>query len=79
MTVTVLVLPFFVLAHPLTALAFTLVGAVAVIALFTFFMTVVRDVPFRRNFVEMLSISLGVAAVSFLIGLAARHLLGADV
>ncbi|WP_274373452.1 MULTISPECIES: VIT1/CCC1 transporter family protein [Synergistales] len=79
MTVAVLVLPFFVLSHPLTALAFTLVGAVAVIALFTFFMTVVRDVPFRRNFVEMLSISLGVAAVSFLIGLAARRLLGTDV
>ncbi|MBL3592126.1 MAG: VIT1/CCC1 transporter family protein [Synergistaceae bacterium] len=78
-TVAVLILPFFVFHHPLLALAFTLAGGVAVIVIFTFFMAVVRDISFRRNFAEMVSISLGVAAVSFLIGLAARRFLGADV
>lgn len=79
MTVVVLVLPFFLFSNPLTALAFTLAGGVAVIVVFTFFMAVVKEIPFRRNVIEMLSISLGVAAVSFVIGLVARRFLGADV
>jgi len=42
-------------------------------------MSVVRDAPFRKNFLEMLSISLGVAGISFLIGYAARLFLGVEL
>ncbi len=60
-------------------LAFTLAGGAAVIVVSSFFMAVVKEIPFRRNFIEMLSISLGVTAVSFVIGLVARRFLGADI
>jgi hypothetical protein len=36
-------------------------------------------VPFRRRFLEMTGLSLGVAALSFLIGVVVRTFLGVDV
>ena len=40
---------------------------------------VAKGLPFRKRFVEMVTISLGVAVIAFLIGLAAKALLGVDV
>ncbi|MHB2154363.1 VIT1/CCC1 transporter family protein [Calditrichota bacterium GD2] len=78
-TVTLLVGPFFFYTHYLVAMANTLVFVVLIIWFFSFFVSVVKELDFKRIFVEMMVISLGVAAVSFLIGLVARHFLGIDV
>lgn len=43
--------------------------------MFTFFVSVVKDVSFRKTWAEMVFISLGVALVSFVIGWAARMVL----
>jgi VIT1/CCC1 family predicted Fe2+/Mn2+ transporter len=72
LTVALLILPFLVLPDPYLALAFTLAGAVLVIFVFTFYIAVAKDLPFRRRFAEMTAISLGIAAVSFALGLAIR-------
>jgi VIT1/CCC1 family predicted Fe2+/Mn2+ transporter len=40
---------------------------------------VARDASFRRQFVEMAGISLGVAALSFGVGFALRSLLGVEI
>lgn len=77
--VIVLVLPYLLLAHYLTALACTLVGAVAMIYVFTFYYAVVKDISFRSRFLEMVSISLGVAGLSFIIGLLVRQFLGLEI
>jgi len=78
-TVALLILPFLVLASPYLALAFTLAGAVLVIFLFTFYISVAKDLPFWRRFAEMTAISLGIAAISFVIGLVIRVFLNVNV
>lgn len=70
-----LVVPYFILKSPLGALTFTLVNVVLIIFGFTFFSSVIRSASFRRSFLEMISISLSVAFISFLIGILARKVL----
>jgi VIT1/CCC1 family predicted Fe2+/Mn2+ transporter len=77
-TVLILVAPFLLLASPYGALAITLASAVGVIALFNFYVSVAKGEPFRRRFLEMAALSLGIAAVSFLLGLALRELFGIE-
>lgn len=78
-TVALLILPFLLLESPFLALVFTLAGAVAVIFVFTFYISVAKDLPFYRRFGEMLAISLGIAAISFAIGLVIRVFLNVNV
>jgi len=78
-TVALLILPFLVLASPYIALVFTLLGAVVVIFLFTFYISVAKDLPFWKRFGEMLLISLGIAAISFVIGVLIRTVLNINV
>jgi VIT1/CCC1 family predicted Fe2+/Mn2+ transporter len=79
LTVSVLVAPFFVFDSSFMALGVTVLDAVLVIIIFTYFLSVVRELPFKRRFTEMASISLGVAGASFIIGMALRHFLGIEV
>ncbi len=78
-TVLLLVGPFFVFAHYLLALANTLIFVILVIWFFSFFVSIVKEMDFKRTFGEMTAISLGVTLVSFGIGLLTRHFLGVDV
>jgi len=78
-TVILLVMPFLLLENPYIALLVTLVTAVVVILLFTFYISVAKDLPFRQRFSEMAVISLGIAAVSFAIGMVIRIVLGVEV
>ena len=79
LAVIVLVWPFFVFGHYIVALIFSLAGAIGIIYLFTFFMSVVKDEDFKSAFTEMLTISMGVAFISFLVGIAARKWLGIEI
>lgn len=78
-TVLFLVFPYLLIDRPLISLCWTIVNAVLVIFLFTFFVSVVKEQNFKKNFLEMFSISMGVAAVSFLIGLIARKFFNIEV
>jgi VIT1/CCC1 family predicted Fe2+/Mn2+ transporter len=78
-TVIFLVTPYLVFSSFYFALAATILNAVIVIVVFTFYTSVTRDLDFRGRFLEMATISLGVAALSFLIGLLVRILLHVDV
>ena len=78
-TVALLILPFLLLSNPYIALPITLISAVLVIFLFTFYISVAKDLPFIRRFGEMVAISMGIAAISFVIGIAIRLVLHADV
>jgi VIT1/CCC1 family predicted Fe2+/Mn2+ transporter len=78
-TVALLILPFLILKSPYIALVFTLIGAVLVIFVFTFYISVAKDLPFWKRFAEMAAISLGIAAISFVIGLLIRVLLNVTV
>lgn len=67
-TVGFLILPYLLIPSSVVALLFTLGIAVGIIALFNYYNAVARDENFKRNFLEMAAISLGVAFISFLIG-----------
>ena len=74
--VCMLLAPFALISSPLLALGGCLLSAAFVIFLFTFYVSVVRKEPFAPAFREMIFISFGVAAVSFMIGWGAQRLLG---
>ena len=78
-TVALLVLPYLLLSSYLTCLAVALVTAVLIILVFTFYVSVARDLPFWPRFLEMAGISLGVAAVSFGIGIVVKRALGVEI
>jgi len=78
-TVAVLLLPYTLFTSPFLALGFCLFNAACIIAAFTFFVSVVRRETFRPQFLEMICISFGVAAISFLIGWAAKTWIGIEM
>lgn len=78
-TVLLLVAPYLILDDYRVCLAVTLTIAVVIVAVFTFYLSVARGVGFRRRFLEMAGISLGVAALSFGIGLGVKRLLGVEI
>jgi VIT1/CCC1 family predicted Fe2+/Mn2+ transporter len=78
-TVLVLILPYLVLENYYLCLTCTLVAAVLIIGSFNYYVSVAKDEPFKRRFLEMAGLSLGVAALSFFVGLVMRTFFGIDV
>ncbi|MEM2941364.1 MAG: VIT1/CCC1 transporter family protein [Thermoproteota archaeon] len=79
LTVILLTMPYLTLPDYQTALLVMLTSVILVILVFTFFISIVKDVPFKRISLEMLLITLGVAAVSFIIGWFARSVFNVEV
>jgi len=71
-TVVLLLFPYFILGNVYHALIFTGFNAVVVLFLFSFYISVARELSFRRRFLEMVAVSLGVAGLAFVIGYLAR-------
>ena len=80
-TVVLLILPYLLLGSSqyVAALICMLVTVVLIIAGFTFYTSVAQDQPFKSRFLEMALISIGVAVVSFVVGILAKNLLGVEV
>ena len=78
-TVLLLITPYFMFLNPYHALLMTLLLVVIIIALFTFYSSVSKNVSFKNKFFEMLSISLGVAAISFFIGFVVRKMFNVEI
>jgi VIT1/CCC1 family predicted Fe2+/Mn2+ transporter len=78
-TVMLLIAPYLLLGHYLLCLAVTMAVAILIILGFNYYVSVAKDLPFRRHFLQMAGISLGVAAISFGIGYLIRVLLGVEV
>jgi len=78
-TVTLLIMPYLILNNYYLDLVISLTTAVLIIAFFNYYISVARDEPFRKRFLEMAGLSLGVAAFSFGIGYLIRIWLGVDV
>ncbi len=78
-TVILLILPYLLLQNYYVALAVTMTVAVAIIAAFNYYIAVAKDEPFKSRFLEMAGLSLGVAALSFFVGLIVREVFGVEV
>lgn len=75
-TVLCLVTPFFLVTNSFFGLLGTMVMAVAIILLFTFYIAVAKGYSFKKRFLEMAVISFGVAIVNFGIGYLIREYFG---
>jgi len=78
-TVTLLILPYLLFENYYMDLAIALTTAVAIIAVFNYYISVAKSVSFRARFLEMAGLSLSVAAFSFVIGYFIRIWLGVNV
>lgn len=80
-TVVLLIAPYLILssAQYILALVCMLAVVVLIIAGFTYYTSVAQDQPFRSRFLEMALISIGVAVVSFVVGILAKRFLGVEV
>ncbi|MFH1404330.1 MAG: VIT1/CCC1 transporter family protein [Candidatus Altiarchaeota archaeon] len=79
LTVMLLVAPYLIFNDIYVSLCVTLFNVVMIITIFTFYISVAKDLSFRARFVEMVVISLGVAAFSFALGYVVRITLGVDI
>jgi VIT1/CCC1 family predicted Fe2+/Mn2+ transporter len=76
-----LILPFLLAPAEgyLLAMGTTLLTAILIIAGFNCYLSVAKERPFRKSFLTMVGISLSVAAVSFLVGMIVKNVLGIDL
>ena len=78
-TVTILIVPYFIFSNIYLSLTVTLFNAVTIILFFTIYISVAQDLPFKKRFLEMAGISLGVSAFTFIIGYLVRIVFGIEV
>lgn len=80
-TVALLILPYLLFPDHqyLIALGVMLATVVLIIVAFNYYISVAKGLPFKKRFGEMACISLGVAALSFVIGLVVKNVLGVDI
>lgn len=81
LTVVFLIAPYLIFGNSqfMLALIVMLVTVVLIIAGFNFYLAVAQDEPFKKRFLEMAVISLGVAVLSFVIGILVKQFLGIDI
>ena len=81
LTVIALIAPYLIFpaAQFLPALICMLLMVIAIIAGFTYYTSVAQDQPFKSRFLEMALISIGVAVLSFIVGILAKKFLGVEL
>ncbi len=79
LVVALLIAPYLLLDNAFISLAIMLVTALLIILIFNFYMAVALDLNFKQRFLQMVTISMGVAGFSFLVGIALRSLFGIDI
>jgi len=77
--VAVLILPYLLLDDPKISLAIMLASALFIIFIFNYYMSVALNLSFKKRFLQMATISMGVAAFSFLVGSLLRIAFGIDI
>lgn len=78
-TVGLMILPYLLIPNLYIALGVLLVTVVLIIFLFNFYISVAQDVPFKKRFLQMAGISLGVAIISFGIGYLLQAVFGISI
>ncbi|MCS7114082.1 MAG: VIT1/CCC1 transporter family protein [Candidatus Bathyarchaeota archaeon] len=68
LTVLFLIFPYLLISDAYACLGLTITAGITVIFMFTFYISVAKDLPFKRRFLEMTAISLSVAGLTFIIG-----------
>jgi len=77
--VILLVLPYFLFKNIYLCLSLVVLDVLLLILIFTFYISVAKELNFKKRFLEMAGISLGVAIINFYIGLILRHFFKIEV
>lgn len=75
LAVLLMILPYLVFSNILYSLFTMLIIVVVIIFMFNYYIAIAKELSFKKRFSEMIVISLGVATLSFLMGLVVRSLL----
>ena len=78
-TVVFLVLPYFLLDNPYISLSIMLVITILIITAYTYYISVAKDISFKKRFVEMAVISLTVALICFGIGMIIKTVFNVEI
>ncbi|MSR77499.1 MAG: rubrerythrin family protein [Candidatus Omnitrophica bacterium] len=78
-TVAILVSPYFFFTNMFLCLGLALANALLIILFFTFYISVAKRLDFKKRFLEMAALSLSIAAITFVIGMAIRKVFGVDI
>jgi VIT1/CCC1 family predicted Fe2+/Mn2+ transporter len=78
-TVALLVFPYIIQDDPYIALGSMLAITIIVIASYTYYISIAKNISFKRRFIEMAAISIGVALISFGIGVLIKQVFGLDI
>lgn len=79
LAVLFLIAPYLFIQNIYLSLGVTVLNAIILIVVFTFYISVARNMSFRKRFLEMASITLGIAALTFAIGFVVRMLFGIEI
>lgn len=77
--VVFLVAPYLIFKSPFISLLVALFDSILIVFLFTYYISVANDQPFRKRFLEMVVLSTVVGLISFGLGYLVRVLFGIDV
>ena len=77
--VVFLVAPYLIFASPFVALLVALFDSILIVFLFTYYISIADDQPFRKRFLEMVVLSTVVGLISFGLGYVVRILFGIEV
>lgn len=77
--VVFLVAPYLIFSSPFIALLFALLDSILIVFLFTYYISVANDQPFRKRFMEMVILSTVVGLISFGLGYLVRIFFGIEV
>ena len=79
LAVFLMILPYLLLNKLLVSLFLMLLIVIMIILMFNYYISIAKELSFKKRFSEMMIISLGVSMISFLIGILVRKLLGLEI
>ena len=74
-----LVAPFLIFTSPFTGLAIAVLDSILIVLLYSYYISVANDQPFKKRFFEMVILSTVVGLISFGLGYLVRIMFGIDV
>ncbi|MGC8802353.1 MAG: VIT1/CCC1 transporter family protein [Bacteroidales bacterium] len=79
LTVVLLILPYLFFSHYLVCLVSTIIIALLIILIFNYYISVAKDLPFRKRFAEMAIISLSVSLITFIFSVLVKTYFNIDI
>ncbi|MDA2935928.1 VIT1/CCC1 transporter family protein [Patescibacteria group bacterium AH-259-L05] len=78
-TVLFLIFPYLIVNNIYISLGWAIFNALIVISIFTFYVSTVKTISFKKRFIEMAGLSLSIALFTFIIGFLVRTFLNIEV